>query len=178
MFEELKVGGAYPDSQKLDEKCFFDITDSGALMLLNFRDPTPKEITCTGKPGALEVRFTRLGGVLFLLWKFADMPWVETPYNIQLSNKLKKLDEPKEDEGLSVLIILTDRRTGTIKSLRLVGLSTDFTKLLFAEILYDYKYPSVIHKSRIDYDNLIYQIQNNYDTMDIVNLANYYCKFL
>jgi len=178
MFEELKIGGVYQGAQSKSEGCYFDITDSGAIMILNFCDPTQKEIDAVGKPGALEVRFTRIDDILFLVWKFADIPWVETPYNIQYSRLLTKLDVPKEDEGLSILIMLTDKSTGIIKSLRLIGLSTDFTKLLYAEILQDYKNPSPKFKTSGDYTLAFMQIQKKYTTVDIAKRAKYYCKFL
>ena len=62
------------------------------------------------------------------------LKWMDAPYSVHLSRDLTRLQEPQKGQGYGCMIILADCSTGEVKALRLVGLSTHYSKALKAAI--------------------------------------------
>lgn len=114
------------------EECVkFDITDDGAMLLVFFQNPTKKEIEEFASGKYFEIRFLELDQVIMVTTKIGDLNWMDAPYTPHLSPNLTTFQIPDESQGLGLMLVLIDAVTGEIKTLRLLGLSEEFTRKLF-----------------------------------------------
>ncbi len=166
-FEMYQVGKANKNLIG-NERVMFDINDGGGLLYVLFDSPTPEEIRQFDED--IDIRYAKVGSVFMMLFKFGSLNWVDAPYSPHLS-KFGTLEDPEDGQGLSVQIIFADSRTGIVHSLRMVGLSTQFTRCLFSDIAEELKKP---------FDQQLYGIDvsavfNSYTTDDLVTMANASC---
>lgn len=150
----------------------FGIDDGGASLLIRFSDPEPNEIAQFKEGKPFEIKFTTLYGVIMITTKIGNLNWMDAPYSPNLSKGNTKYQMPKEGQGLALTIYLADSRTGELKSLRLVGLSTRFTQELFKEAMTQKMSPFNI----AEYKKNIDRVFQRYSTKDIVKLSNVRCK--
>lgn len=150
----------------------FDIDDGGATMLVFFDRPTQDEVEQFKTDKNFEIRFAELNDVIMITAKMGNLNWVDAPYNAHLSKNLTKFTLPNEGQGLALTLILVDARSGEIKSIRLMGLSTNFTQKLFGAAM-EQKMKSF---DKDKYDEKIRSIYAKYDTDVIVKMSNSYCK--
>jgi hypothetical protein len=76
-------------------------------------------------------------GVLFLLYRFGDtIPWSDCPYSIWLVKPEERIAPQKEgpDTRALLTIVLVDADTNTVRAIRAVTLSPDFTATLHTAI--------------------------------------------
>lgn len=167
-----EVGQVINEFKNHQEGTLFDVTDSGATLLVFFSNPTDDEINQFKSENKFEIRFTELCNVIMITVKIGNLNWMDAPYSPRLSKNLSELQPVSKDKGLSLSIVLIDTTTGEIKHMRLVGLSEMFTKQLFA----------VIEKQKekefnvIEYNNILNRIYNIYSTNQIVKMSSNYCK--
>lgn len=150
----------------------FDIDDSGATMLVFFDRPTQDEVNQFKADKNFEIRFAELNDVIMITTKIGNLNWMDAPYNANLSKNLSKFILPNEGSGLGLTLILVDAHSGEIKSIRLIGLSTNFTRKLFGAAM-EQKMNSF---DKDKYDEKIRSIYAKYDTNAIVKMSNIYCK--
>lgn len=150
----------------------FDISDQGATMLVFFQDPSKGEIEQFESGKAFEMRFTELYGVIMITVKIGNLNWMDAPYTPHLSPDLTKFQIPDKNQGLGLTLILVDAKTGEIKSIRLLGLSENFTRQLFGAVMEQ----KTKEFSRTDYNNALNRIFAIYQTKQIVKMSQSYCK--
>ncbi len=150
----------------------FDIDDSGAIMLVFFDRPTQNEIDQFKADKNFEIRFIELSDVIMITAKIGNLNWIDAPYNAHLSKNLSKFTLPNEEEGLALTLILVDAHSGEIKSIRLMGLSTNFTRKLFGSAMEQ----KINEFDKNKYDEKIRSIYAKYNTGTIVKMSNTYCK--
>lgn len=168
---ELCVGKPSP-FQGMPEGNFFDFDKGGAVLICNFDRPTAEEISNYHQDRPFEARFVRLEGVLFMLFKFGTLPWIDAPYDLRLT-KLATWPEPEFGEGYGLTVILQDQKTAIVKELRLIGLGTQFSRDLRAEILsVDATEPLI----KPVYDAKISEIYRKYTTNQMVKMSSHYYR--
>lgn len=170
--EKYEIGQILAKSIGHPENVQFDLDDSGAVMLVHFHSPTEKEISQFSQGNPFEIRFTPFSGVIFLTVKIGSLNWMDMPYTPHLSPNLTRLALPGEGQGLGLTLILVDTATGKIKSMRFLGLSENFTRKLFGEILEMQSKP---------FDHAQYNVKNQeifskYNTKQLVDMAAAYYK--
>lgn len=126
----FEVGKIIPEFKNHAEETVFDIDDSGGKLLVFFNNPTQNEIAQFQKNINFEIRSVEIQDVIMMTVKFGSLNWMDAPYTPHLSLGLTKAIEPKAGEGLTLFIMLIDVSTGAIKSLRVIGLSNEFTRNL------------------------------------------------
>lgn len=151
-----------------NERVIFDINDSGAVLYVLFDNPTKNEIQQFDKD--IEIRYVKVGSVFMMLFKFGNLNWIDAPYSPHLS-RFAELEEPADGEGIGLQIIFGDCRTGMVHYLRLVGLSTEFSRKMVSDIAEDLKRP--FNKDFYSID--ISAVMNQYRTDDLVNMATNSC---
>ena len=109
------------------EKIIFDITDGGGILYVLFSSPTENEIRQFKED--IEIRYVKVGSVFMMLFKFGSLNWADAPYSPHLS-KMSGIAEPADGEGIALQIIFADADTGMVHGLRLIGLSTEFSRKL------------------------------------------------
>lgn len=168
----------YTVGQKVDnfilneESVKFDLDDAGAILLVSFNQPTPREIEQFNANKNFEIRFTELGNVMMVTAKIGNLEWIDAPYNIHLSPNLSKFILPDKDTGLALTLVLVDSQTGIVQALRVMGLSTNFTKKLIG---------AALEQKRTEFDETEYykkiqSIYGKYKTSEIVRMSIGYCK--
>ena len=153
------------------EGCRFGLTENGALLFCALNKPTPREKLAFESSSPFQIRYVRVQGVLFMLFKFGAMPWMDAPYDIRLSSEVD-FPEPAPGEGLALNIVLVDQATNIIQHLRLIGLGERFSKDLRKEVFSDANEPLI---APVYYEK-INNIYSKYSTEDLVRLASHYYK--
>ena len=151
------------------EKIVFDITDGGGILYVLFSSPTENEIRQFKED--IEIRYVKVGSVFMMLFKFGSLNWVDAPYSPHLS-KISGIAEPADGEGIALQIIFGDANTGMVHGLRLIGLSTEFSRKLAADISADLGHP---------FDKKMYGLDlaavfNTYPTSKLVSMAETSCR--
>lgn len=165
--EMFEIGKAAPWLNLSKEGAYFDLDGSGFLLVYNYNSPTPGEIAAFQAGTACEFRFVRVGGVLFLLSKLGALPWNDSPFALQLARTPSLPDVP-EGKGYAVTLLLLDNKTQIVRGLRLVGLGTQFSRKLRAEISEDVGKPML----REEYLARVAAVQSMYTTSALVSFAS------
>lgn len=169
----FEIGNVVPDFVGCGDKMVFDIDDSGCIMIVAFNNPNEKEIAQFSPEKAFEIRFVTLQDVIMIMIKVGELNWMDVPYTPHRSRNLTKLEYPSEGFGLLLTLILVDSKTGQIRALRALGLSTDFTRKLIKECDNIKGMPF----SQLAHDTTIKNIYSKYTTRDLVKFSSTYCKF-
>lgn len=130
----LKVGGEFTGLANRPEGVYFEITESGPVLIFNYFHPSQKEIDAVSEGAAFEIREMVMGHVLWIFAKCQDQNWVEAPYHPGLS-KSPTLPEPEgEDDGYGLTVMMVDAGEQVIKRLRLIGLDNRFSRQLKKDV--------------------------------------------
>lgn len=170
--EMYKVGEIYPGYQQRPEGTLFDLRDDGAIFIVLFNKPTNDEIKQFQSDSNFEIRFTEIYGEIVLTAKIGNLNWMDVFYNPHLSLNLTKLQEPQDGQGLGLTLMLLDAVDGKIMSMRLLGLSENFTHKFLKSVkdLKEKSFNKEIHQKNIT--NI-----KKYTTKELVKMCTNYCKF-
>lgn len=152
----LEVGKQFKQGvTTYQEGCKVDITDGGIDFCIFYSAPTQEEIKDITK-GSFKFGFYDENNVILMLFRFGSQAWMDSPYSVHLSENLTELREPSEGNGYALNVYLVDSNTGILKGMRLIGLNTRISKMLYRAI--------------------INQKQQNYEGFER-NLNNIYAKY-
>jgi len=162
MLNKLEVGKPYQEGvTRYQEGIKFDFTNSGAYLYIMFNSPTKKEIENI-RNGNVEFAVYPADEVLFMLFKFGSLQWMDAPYSVHLSKDLV-LQDIEEGQGYALHITLINADNGIVEVLRLIGLSTKFSQQLKKLIEKQKDMPFDINS----YNLKINYIYRNYSADDI-----------
>lgn len=162
LFEEGKI--RYPEGIK------FDFDQSGPFLIMFFNNPSSMEIQSVRK-GDLEFKLCVMDGVIFILYKFDGMQWMDAPYNVHLSPEFD-LEGIAQGKGFGLNIFLVDADTGILEGMRYVGLSAEFSRRLKTSI----QKQAALPFDKIAYHQSINRIYGNYSTNDLIKYSIARCK--
>lgn len=168
---KYEVGKVIPEYIGHAEETRFDIADSGAIFIAFFDSPTIGEVEQFSR--RFEIRYTAIYDVIMVAAKIGNLDWMDAPYSPHLSRALTSFNFPSDSQGLALNLMLVDSKTGILKSLRLLGLSSKFTRSLFGDVM-ESKMREFDEK---EYQELLSKIFSRYKTSDIVKMSKNYCKF-
>lgn len=170
--EKYEVGQIINSFKNQPEGVRFDLTDSGAIMLVFFDNPSLSEIEQFKAGNNFEIRFIEIYGVIMMTVKIGNFDWMDAPYSPHLSKNLTKFTIPNEGQGLGLTLMLVDTYTGEIKHIRMLGLSEAFTKRFFGTVM-DEKAKEF---NLTEYDTALNRIFSAYTTKQLVKMSKDYCK--
>lgn len=130
-----------PNVTQYQEGPKFDYTPSGPIVRIAFNNPTAKEIE-GAKSGTLEMSYYVRGPIIFVCLKIQGCGrWMDMPFSIRLHENVNFdwSDEIVDGQGLAITVMLVDAQTGILKSYRLIGASTAFSRGLRSAILQQYE---------------------------------------
>lgn len=160
-------------AQGREDGCIFDLSDSGAMLFVFYKAPTPEEIKNFSEDSPLEVRYVVLDGEIYLLLKFGSQEWMDVPYNPHLSKNLTKLELIRnENEGLGLTIVFADTADGIVKVLRLVGLGNRFSRSFIGAVLERSQKPF----DAAAYNASIAKTYSRYNTKQMLKFAIERCR--
>lgn len=110
-----------------NDEIVFDLDDQGAVLLIKYRNPTAKEKRNITKD-IPQFKLSIVDDIIFVLVRFGVGAWKDAPYNAQLSSCV--LPIPSDGRGLALTIFFIDASTGILINIRLIGLSSEFTRTL------------------------------------------------
>lgn len=167
----LEVGQLFePGRTHYDEGVKFEFTQGGPILLIFFDRPTEKEVESI-RSGKFIMKFYDTDNIIFMLFKFRSLNWIDAPYNIHLSPSFT-FEPMSETQGFGLQIYLVDAATGILKVIRYIGLGHEFSIRLRDAIL--------SQKSR-PFDEGIYNFKINdiykrYRPEDLAEFARWYYK--
>ena len=170
--EIYEVGQVVDKFKGRPDEVHFDLADGGATLIVFFSFPTEKEIEQFSAGKKFEIRFLELYNQIILTTKIGDLQWMDAPYSPHVSEHLTKLSMPDDNTGLGLTLMLVDSTTGMIKSLRLIGLSSKFTKDFFRTVSQNMSMPF----DKTEYDNTLNRIFAAYSTNQLAKMSMNYCK--
>lgn len=168
----FRVGQIVPEFKGRQEGIVFDLADDGASMKVFFNSPTEYEIKQFDTDSPFEIRFLSIWSVIILTVKIGNLNWMDAPYSVHLSQNLTSMPVIDDGNGIGLTLILVDSRTGEIKHIRLLGLSTKFSVALCREIDRQKETPF----NNTEYNYVLQQLYAAYPTKKIVQLSSNYCK--
>lgn len=172
--DKYEVGQIIDSFRNHQENVYFDIDDTGATLLVFFRNPLSDEIEQFKSGKNFEIRFTELYGIIMVTVKIGSLNWMDAPYTPHLSKNLTTFQLPDENKGLGLTVVLVDAASGEIKHIRLLGLSEKFTRDLFGVVM-DHKMQNF---DKIEYQKSLSRIFSTYKTSQIVEMSNSNCKII
>lgn len=169
---QYEVGQVVDNFVCHQEGVLFDVSDEGASLIVFFRNPEKEETEQFKSGHRFEIRFVEIYGIIMMTFKIGNLNWMDAPYSPHLSKNLTKFTFPNENQGLGLTLVFVDAATGEIKSVRLIGLSTNFTKKFFG-LLMEHKMKDF---NIVEYNNSLNKIYSIYPTNKIVKLSDVYYK--
>lgn len=169
---KYEVGQIIPAFMGHAENVYFNMDNGGATMFVFFQSPTMKEIKQFKSGKEFQIRFVELYDVIMLMAKIGDLDWMDAPYTPHLSPDLTQFAIPTEGRGLGLTLILVDATTGQIKSIRLLGLSENFTRKLLGTVIKNAEKPFNINSYNMNIAKIYFQ----YPAKKLVKMSNDYCK--
>ena len=169
---KLEVGDVLERYIGRDEEVRFGLSDTGSDMTVVIDTPTSEEVEQFKAKMPFEIRFVYLKNVIMVCVKIGNHEWMDMPYSPHLSSRLSRLTFPNDNQGLNLQLFLIDGKTGTIKSMRLIGLSANFTRDLYAAILEEGQKSFDVD----EYEQNINEIYSKYTTKQLLKLCTSYCK--
>ena len=154
------------------EGAYFDMDDSGAVLMIFFNKPTQNEVGQFQAGHNFEIRFVNIKNIMMITAKIGNLNWMDAPYSPHLSKNLTKFQFPNEGQGLSLILMLIDVYSGKIEHIRLIGLSEKFSKKMIGNIL-ELKMSEF---NRNEYMMNLNSVFARYTTKDIVKMSRNYCK--
>lgn len=135
MMECYTVGDVYQEAVNHQEGILFDIDDCGINLHVYMRRPTAHETEQFASGSPFEMKLAQLRNVIFPMFKFGDMNWMDAPYNVHLSRNLNRLEVPADGQGLAMTVHLYDTQTGKLLRNRLLSLSTEISRKLVKMVM-------------------------------------------
>lgn len=131
---QYKVGKPFEEGINwYNEETRFDFDQSGPILLIFLENPTVKEIEAI-RAGEVKIGFYEIDGIIFMLFKFEEIPWIDAPYSIHLSGNTEPVNI-EEDKGYGLQIFLIDANTGILKVIRLIGMGNEWSRRFREAIL-------------------------------------------
>ncbi|MFZ2497835.1 hypothetical protein [Methanosarcina sp.] len=167
ILQKYAVGEMYPGTiARLApgaEGLLFDFSDTGAMIIAAYKNPTDREIWNFGsKPikfGLLEMQ-----GIIFILAKVGTEAWVDLPYFVDLMPHFETSDIP-DMVGYLVQVVLIDADSFIIKAMRLTSMPTAMSR----------RFNELVEKQRgtmpEDFQGVVDQVYKDFTTEHLVALG-------
>lgn len=169
---QFKKGDAFPLPKQANEGVLFSIEQYTMLLVYYFKKPTEKERE-TFKSGDAKLAVTSMRNTLFVLSKFGELPWMDTPYSTHLSPAPKSFPELSEGQGYAIDAFLVDVDSNVLKEHRLLHLDTP-SSLGLKKLVYE-------EQARVDfsietYDRTVAEIYAGYSVKQLLGMKVFETK--
>jgi len=149
---------------------YFNIISNTVILAYFYERPTFEEINCM-MTGKCQFAITEKYGIMFFLSKVGKMNWSDLAFNHHLI-----IDEltsvPPEGYGYPISVMMVDRSTNVIKTMRAVGVSSKFSREM-KTILEKNK---ALNLDGVEYRERTADVYSRYSTQDLLKQASTYSK--
>lgn len=118
----LSVGQIIPQLKTKKNEIRISYNSFGWILCIGFPAITEEEQDCIIY-GGLSIGFTLVEDVLFFIFKFGKMEWMDAPYEPALYAEPQNYDEVDTGMGASLIVCCADTATGMVMGLRSLGLT-------------------------------------------------------
>lgn len=141
----------------------FDLTSSGAELVLQLGKPTAKEKN-DFKNGVPQFALKVVNDIIFILSRFGTGPWMDAPYYRYRSKPYELSMPTSPNEGINMHAMLVDARTGVLVAQRFIGLEHNLSVKLVETVASQPQIP--------DYDWRLKQVFNTMSTLQILEMTD------
>lgn len=166
MLSLIEVGKPFAPLVGMGEGVVFEASDEGYTLAYCFNRPTQKELGQMAAGVPFEIRFAVLDGVIWILSKCGSNEWTDAPYAPQLT-KSATIIHPVDGQGTALTLMMVDSPEGVVRTLRLIGLGSDFSRKLATAI----GEVGAMPFDRAAYDRKLASTMSKYSTKDMVAMA-------
>lgn len=145
----------------LDGMCFTEIKEGTIEFDIVYFKPTKKEIEEIRSSKKVRLSVSIINDILFLAYKFGELPWMDSPFNKLLCSTSVFPYQPTEENKFCLHVSLVDATDGHIVVDRTIALDTDFS-ISLKHLVDENRPPTSNFKA------LVAEIQQNYNTKEIV----------
>lgn len=164
---QFKTGELFPLPAQQNEGVVFSVEQYTMLLIYYFRRPTQEEIQ-TFKEGDVSIALAELKNTLFVISRFGNLSWMDTPYSTQLSSTEKSFPALSEKQGFAVDCFLVDQESNLLTAHRLIHLDNAFSKKFANIMMADQKKEGF---TREGYAKAVQEVYANYSTRDLLGLS-------
>jgi hypothetical protein len=164
--DKLEIGKVYEGFINGQEGISCKFSPAGFDTLISFNKPNSTEVDQI-KNGAIDIRMLVKNDVLFILFKFGTLEYMDCPI-LKITDYMDVIEKITDDHaGYAMQIILADVPGGEVKVLRLIGLDNKFSKSF-------YKLSKVTRRMEIaEFEHIVRKVQNTYSTKELLKLCVY-----
>lgn len=172
MLKKYEVGKLFDENKtRYQEGCKIDVTDLGINLMVYYNTPTSEEVN-NFKDGDFKFNFAMIDDIIFFIAQFGNEK-MDIPYTIHLSKNLTNLDSiENENNEILLTVYLIDAKTGILKVLRAIGITTGFYNKLLENIKKQKDHEFNIN----DYDRNLQTIYRKYSLKDLLRMSIAYFK--
>lgn len=87
----------------------------------------PEEMKQFGDDQPIKFAFSEYKDIGFFCIRFGKMPWAEFPFTPKIYREFPDFGDLGKEEGYAFKVFLIESNTGTLKSMRILGLGHDFS---------------------------------------------------
>ena len=167
----IKVGERLPLFKHI-EGVFVDIGESGVTIFFSFFEPTSKELESFTSRSSFKIRSGVIDNILFFTLKPGSLLWSDA-YWIP-GNDPVRLQKAGDDRGIALTLVLIDAYTSVVKKIRMIGLGTEFSRVLKEQTDFIMKYKrgsfqeGVFRAKNVQdlysTEELVHKLKNSYET--------------
>lgn len=170
-FIHLEVGKKYLSMQGAVDGVKMDMDDCGMIARVSLQAPTKSEICQFQTDKPFEMRLVQIKGIIFGLFKFGNMNWMDAPYTVHLSRNLTKFPLVPDGMGILLHVMLFDGMTGKLCKMRAITLSTEISREFVRLAMEQRGNPFTAAKYYKD----VLSVYELYTTSELAKMAK--CKF-
>lgn len=165
--EVITVGDIFPQFIGYPEGAQFDVLDDEIGLRIFIDEPTMEEIKQIQSGTPFEMKAFEMKDVLYVLFKFGKLEWMDAPYNAHLSIHLSN---PHNLENHNILnIYLFDSSNGKLEAMRVIGLNENIRKQILkamqGQLAKDFDY--------MEHGKQISEAYMRYSSKQMAKLASY-----
>ncbi len=148
----------------------FDLSNTGAYLLITLSNPTLEEIASMSKPG--EIRMTCFHRLVFFTFRFGKLNWADAPYNPHLSTQASDLRRTLFQSCSHMTVILCNSVNSEIMFSGTVKFNDELSAAMRTAVMLllseDF--------SKDEYERLYMAVQEKYTSTQIAEAAVARCK--
>lgn len=123
-----QVGQRIPEWANRIDGCIMEYDDMSGLTLYYFlNSPNETEAASFLCDRPFQITFTPITDVGFFCFRIGQLPWSDCVFSPNAYSRRPALEPIAPRKGYALTVLLIDSSSGEIKSIRLIGLGSDFS---------------------------------------------------
>lgn len=156
-----------PFQFEIRDRVFFDFKENGFHLPIGLRNITPEEID-SFKNGKINMDIAFINNIIFIVFEIEGiLNLSDVPFHIALSTAPLENLELKDGEVYGLYMFLIDSKDNTLKAMRLISLSEEFSHTL--KSLIDKQLEEYFNMG--DYQRKLIEVYSNMSPQDLKEMS-------